>query len=154
MIRWKSSISPEYRMSSILSLLIFQTLAALFWSPKTHGNISGLSSIGNCYFTNISTSMLIKWSQLSSIWESLEAQPKVLFPFKNNFSIEVVSFLSPSIAINYSFTTESHYHTLLGFLTRCNEELPSGFLAYSVPPLYLRSRPLLVSSPLIFIFAN
>ena len=77
-----------------------------------------------------------------------------LFPNRNNFCTEAVSFLLPYIAFNYGFTRNYYYHTHLGFLTICNRELLSGFLVYSRPLYCLDSKPLQASYPSTFIFTN
>jgi len=154
MVRRKSSISPEYRTLSILLLSTYQTLEALSWSPRTPGNISGLSLIGNCYLTSTSTFMSTKWSQQSSIWKFLEIPPEASSSFKNDFFTEVTFSLLPYIVINYSFTTRPLYLIYLESLTKCNIELLSKSLAHSISSYLSELRPSLVLSPSISIFTN
>jgi len=154
MIRQKSSISPEHRVLSILSLSTYWTSVTLSWSPRTPGNILGLSSTGNCYFTSILSFMPTKQSQQSSIWKSLKIPLEASFLFRNNFFTEVASFPLPYMVINYGFTTKPLYLIHLESLTKYNIELLSEFLAHSVPSHLSGLRPSLVSSPSISTFTN
>ena len=141
-------------MSSISYLLTYQTLVDQSWSPKVLESILVSSSTENFYPINTLTSTPTKQSWLSSVWESSETLLEVSFLSRNIFFIKSVSSPLFSMVINYGFTTEPHYHTHLGSLTKCNKEPLSGSLVCSKPSLCLGLRPLLASTPSIFTSTN
>ena len=154
MKRWKSSIFPDHKWSSILPLLIYQKSAAQYWSPRIHGDILDLSLIENYHFINTLTFMPTKQFQLSNAWKSLVIPLKTSFLNKNNFYTGVVSFLLPYMDSNFGFTRKCHYHICLEFSTIYNKELPFGFLEGSGPLHPLRLKPLLDLYPSIFTYIS